>query len=147
MDNRVINVITEDFEDIEHILKVVWKNAPGGKATHYKIVKFKEVVHYLGDPVTSHYTELEKSESGVNSLILYWSADRGAQPLPFSLDRTGAADFIKNWLREIPYPPKPDIDGSSSKGFRIFTDRLWGFAGNSHYGIIVVQPHWAMHGK
>ena len=147
MDNRVIMAVSKDHEDIDFLLKVIWKNVPGGNASHYKITKLKEVVHYCGNPATAHYTNLEEVEDGKDSLILYWHSDQNNLPLPFPYNIEEASAFIKSWLNKIKYPTKPDIDGSSEKGFKIFTDPIWGFAGNSHYGIIVVQPHWAMYGK
>ena len=147
MDNRTIDVTSQDIHDLKHILEVIWKNAPGGKASHFKIGKLEEVVKYFGDPVSGHYKEYHWTEEGKSTLVLYWSIDKDTNPLPYSINQEEAFFFIKGWLENLEYPPEPDIDGSCKKGFRAFTDEHWGHVAGSHYGIIGVQPVWAMFGK
>lgn len=148
MDNRVIDVTSEGNEGIALALKLIWPNAIGGKATHYLIAPHAWETAYYGhkECPTSHSTSLVTRPNGTPTLILLWGEEGGANKLPYPLDFGGTTQFIENWLKEVPYGPEPDHDGSNGKGWHMFTEG-WGHVANLHYAIVGVQPAWAMYGK
>lgn len=146
MDNRAIDITTQGTESLALALQLIWDNAPGGKATHYKVVRLREQTRYYGTPATSHHTELVEAADGTPTLILLWHEERGATALPFPLTRDDAPGFVAGWLKSAEYGREPDHDGSNERGFRVFTDG-WGHVAGHHYGIAGVQPVWAMYGK
>lgn len=70
MDNRAIDITTQGTESLALALQLIWDNAPGGKATHYKVVRLREQTRYYGTPATSHHTELVEAADGTPTLIL-----------------------------------------------------------------------------
>lgn len=149
MDNRTIDVVSEGDHGIALAMQLIWKRAPGGKATHYIIDKYESVTkYYCGDGVktTHHSTDMVKGPKGVLTLIFLWSAEGDSTPLPFPLDLEGATQFAKHWLEVADYGPQPDHDGDNRKGWRIFTEE-WGHVAYYHFAIVGIQPAWAMYGK
>lgn len=147
MDNRSIDIVSEGDEDLALAVKLIWRNAPGAKATHYKTVRVTQKTNYHGSPATSwHQTHFEENPDGVPTLILLWNAEAGAQPLPYPLGCDEAITFITGWLRQAEFGPEPDHDGDNERGWHAFTD-MWGHVVGHHYGIVGVQPAWSMHGK
>lgn len=149
MDNRTIDFVSEGHEALKTALQLMWDSAPGGKATHYRVLKLAPKTRYYGIPdKISHYTEMKvDEENGVETLVLYWSDDKTADKLPFPLTKDNVADFVQGWLdNSADYGEEPDIDGSCGKGFRVFTEQ-WGHVAGSHYSIVAVQPNWSMYGK
>lgn len=146
MDNRTIDIVSEGNKALEMALNIVWANCPGGKATHYKIVKLKEEVEYYGSPTDRHYTTLKEDKEGEDTLILLWNEEKGALPLPYFLELEEAINFIKGWLKKAEYQEQPDHDGSNGKGWRVFNEQ-WGHVAGHHYAIVGIQPQWAMYGK
>ncbi len=146
MDNRTIDVVSEGNEDLALALRIIWASAPGGKATHYKVLKLKEKVTYFNKPTTSHYTNLEESKGGVPTLVLLWHEEHGSQAFPFGIDVHLATDFVKGWLAQVDYGREPDHDGDNGKGWRVFTES-WGHVAGHIYTVVAVQPAWAMYGK
>ena len=144
MDNRTIDVVSEG--DISTAIKLIWANAAGGKASHYKIVNLKENIKYYGEPTTHHFGNIIEDKEGDTTLILLWHDEKEAEKLPFPLDFEGAVSFIKGWLEQVDYGKKPDIDGDCGKGWRVFTEG-WGHVAGHHYAIVAVQPIYAMYGK
>lgn len=145
MDNRKIDIVSEGKEDLRAALSIIWKNCPGGKATHFYVGKFKEEFNYVrgnNGVVTSHYSTNNECSDGTETLILLWHEEGKAIKLPFSLTLETSADFIDGWLGEVSYGREPDHDGDNGKGWRLLTD-YWGH----HYGIVGIQPTWAMYGK
>lgn len=143
MDNRRVWVTSEGLDDLKAAVSIMWKNAPGGKATHYRVVKVKAVENKYGDSV---WCDWDEAEDGVDTLVLYWEEDSGTTALPFPLKLDGATQFIASWLDSATYPAEPDHDGSNDKGWMVFNDD-WGHALGSSYGFLAVQPAWAMYGK
>lgn len=146
MDNRTIDIVSEGNKSLEMALNIIWTNCPGGKATHYKIVKLKETISYYGKPTDSHYSKLEEDQEGEETLILLWHEEKGAAVLPYPLELEDAISFVKGWLKNTNYHDEPDHDGSNGKGWRIFTEQ-WGHVAGHSYAIVGVQPRWAMYGK
>lgn len=149
MDNRQIDVTSEGAAALAAAVGIVWPNAHGGKVTHFKIVNVKNVTDYYKDAtgeVTGHSTESMPAADGTPTLILAWYADDGFQALPYPHDRDAAIQLITGWLKTVDYGEAPDHDGSNGKGWRIFNDS-WGHVAGSHYGVLGVQPAWAMYGK
>jgi hypothetical protein len=85
-------------------------------------------------------------------LVLFWSNPEGdlrwAHPFPSKITKPDAlALFVMGWLEEATYPPRPDIDGSTSKGFRVYNDD-WGCVnGCGSYAFVAIKPEWVLHGK
>lgn len=148
MDNRTIDMVSVGSEDLATAIALMWENAPGKKATHYKIGKFKDNVFYFVEngKCTGHMREMVPDVEGKDTLILLWHEERDATPLPFPLDRDGAVQFAVNWLKEVEYPDLGNFDGTAKHGWRLFTE-AWGYVANYHYAIIGVQPTWALYGK
>ena len=149
MDNRTLDARSEGEEGIALALKLIWSNAPGGKATHYKIARYTLKTEYYQNEkgkTTHHITDMVESEKGSPTLILFWSDEELALPLPFPLDLDGSIQFVENWLKDVDYGREPDHDGDNGKGWRIFTE-AWGHVAGHHYAIVGVQPMWAMYGK
>lgn len=155
MDNRQIDVTSEGDEDLRMALTLIWANAPGGKASYYKIVKLVEDVHYYCDTDGKPYGHrfdlrplrpTDDPKDGIETLILCWSDEKDAVPLayPHSLDE--AYHFVKGWLRSVKTGSQPDHDGDNGHGWRVFCDH-WGHVAGHHYAICGVQFKWAMYGK
>lgn len=69
-------------------------------------------------------------------------------PFPCRIKRAeDLAMFVEGWLSEQVYPPEPDLDGSCSKGFRIYNERYGRVGGCGDYSFIAIQPEWAEHHK
>jgi len=146
MDNRVIDVVSEGDEDLKLAFKLIWPNAPGGKATHYKVVHLREKVRYHGDPTDWHETTYEVCPDGTPTLILLWNAESDATSLPYPMDRKQATQFALGWLAQADYGSEPDHDGDNGRGWRVFTNQ-WGHVAGHSYSIVGLQPAWAMYGK
>jgi len=84
-------------------------------------------------------------------LELYWSkpphtANEMAPVQDFMAPLTaqGVLPNVLQWLESVePTEPKPDIDGSVSKGFRLTSDCKEGWS----YVACRIMPVWALHGK
>jgi len=100
-------------------------------ATHYFAKKG------LSNNVRGHIELLSPAR-----LTFFWHEADEAVALPFKLDAVGAADWAKRWLVEAEYGPRPDHDGSNSKGWRVFNQPM-----QMTYVICSIEPAWAMHGK
>lgn len=146
MDNRTVDIVSVGDESLELALKLIWCSAPGGKASHFKIVNLKEKTRYCNQPTTHHYTELFSDPEGVPTLILMWHADKDAEALPYPIDFAGSLQFVKGWLNQANYGKQPDHDGDNDKGWRVFTES-WGHVAGYSYSFVAIQPVWAMYGK
>jgi hypothetical protein len=146
MDNRKFDIVSEGDEALAMAVKIAWDNAPGGKASHYKIVNLKEDIRYYGNPTSHHYQDLKEDMDGIPTLILLWHDERNATSLPYPLDAESATKFIKGWLERVERGEQPDHDGDNGHGWRVFTEQ-WGHVAGHHYSILAVQPEWAMYGK
>lgn len=147
MDNRVANIVSMGIEELFWALALLWANAPGGKATHYKICKYRNITKYFGNPTLRHIDEMvEDPEKGTETLILFWDNTKGAIPLPYPMNLERTVDFVEGWLSGVEYGPEPDNDGSNKRGWRVFTED-WGIVAGHHRAILAVQPEWAMFGK
>ena len=146
MDNRKLDVTSEGEQALGMAVRLAWAGKPGGKATHYKIVKLKEKVKYFGNPTDWHDSELVNAEDGTSTLILLWHEEADALPLPYPLEVDEAVTFISGWLKKVERVEEPDHDGSNGLGWRVFTEN-WGHVAGHHYAIVGVQPEWAMYGK
>jgi hypothetical protein len=146
MDNLQLDITSQGRTALERAIQLIWDNCPGGFATHCDIVKLTHEVHYYGEPTSGHYTTTKVTTDGIPTMILYWHEASKGKELPYPFDRDHSIDFIWNWLQGTEFPPEPDIDGSCSKGWRVFNE-AWGHVAGNHYAIVAIQPEWAMHGK
>lgn len=146
-----MQVVSEGNEGIALALRLIWPNAPGGKATHYRIANYTSTTEYYQnkDGQTTGHSEkmVEDQSKGVPTLILFWHEERGNVPLPFPLGLDETIQFVQNWLKVTDMPGRPpDHDGNNGMGWCIFTEG-WGHVAGSHYAIVAIQPAWAMYGK
>ena len=146
MDNRTIDVTSEGGEHLAMAIRIAFANAPGGKATHYRIVKLKDKISYYGEPTSRHYENLVEDPEGDPTLILLWHEGRNAIALPYPLEVDEAIAFVSGWLKNVDRGHQPDHDGDNGHGWRVFTE-AWGHVAGEHYAIVGVQPAWAMYGK
>jgi len=149
MDNRTIDIISEGDDGLALALQLIWPNAPGGKATHYKMVNLIEKTEYYAreGKVVYHSTSTTEDPKGTPTLILLWYDEHDARELPYALDLAGGVAFVRGWLaHKADYGPEPDHDGHNKRGWRIFTEN-WGHVAGHVYAIVGVQPAWAMYGK
>jgi len=152
MDNRQIDVTSEGDKDLLMALTLIWPNAPGSKASHYKIVKLKEDTHYYcdreGKPYR-HWTDLKVAgpdEDGQETLIILWHEERDSVPFAYPHSLEDVQQFVKGWLRNVKTGVQPDHDGDNGRGWRVFCDH-WGHVAGHHYAICGIQFAWAMYGK
>jgi hypothetical protein len=149
MDNRVLDVVSVGDKALALALELAWHNAPGGKATHYKIVTLKERYQYWPDKagvVIRHSVNLVEDPTGTPTLILLWHEEKNALALAYPHTLPQAVEFTRGWLGNVDYGEEPDHDGSNGKGWRVFTEG-WGRVLSHNYTIVGVQPNWAMYGK
>lgn len=149
MDNRRIDITAEGVEDLGKALELIWRNAPGGKAVQFLEKKLEKVVDYFQNKesnISSHYSKLIESPTGVDTLILLWSENGKGVSLPYPLDINTVKPFVAGWLGTRNYGSQPDHDGSNGKGWRVFNE-AWGHVFGNHYAICAIQPAWAMYGK
>lgn len=93
-----------------------------------------------GRKVTGYRADTEKG------LILYWSDSERATKLPFPMTLEQAADFASGWLEHAEYGSRPDIDGDSEHGWRLYTESC-GHVGGEWQAFAAVKPEWALYGK
>ena len=148
MDNQTIDMVSVGDDVLTAAMALIWNNAPGGKATHYKIAKYKDRTSYFGanGETSGHMQEMVLDDTGKDTLILLWHEENGALPLPFPLELDGAAQFVVSWLKTIEYPDADGFDGTIKKGWRLFTES-WGHVAGHRYAIVGVQPELALYGK
>ena len=82
----------------------------------------------------------------VKGMILYWKNTANSTALPYHMTMEQAADMVWGWLATVPYGDKPDLDGSCSKGWRVYCER-YGRINDDFYAFVAVQPVWAEHHK
>ena len=79
-------------------------------------------------------------------LVLFWTKCSISQPLPYPMRIGALVEFAWNWLDTADYGRKPNFDGSSGKGWRIYNED-WGHVKGEWAAICAIQPVWAMYGK
>jgi hypothetical protein len=148
MDNRTIDVTSEGDEALLLAMELIWPNATGGKATHYKLAQLKPEVRYYGEPKTTHHFKslVVDPKQGTPTLILLWHNEEGATQFPYEMDLKEAYQFVIGWLKRANPGPQPDHDGDNNAGWRLFTED-WGHVWTSTHAIFAIQPAWAMYGK
>ena len=90
--------------------------------------------------VTGYRVDAEKG------LVLYWTASERATALPFDMTLEQAAGFAAGWLANADYGSRPDIDGDSERGWRLYTES-WGHVSGEWQAFAAVKPEWAQYGK
>lgn len=167
MDNFHIEIVAEGDATLAAAIEIAFRhNAPGGKATFYRVVKLKKVTRYFArecqpeqvnvDRIekpahirVSHSNEWRHAADGTPTLILLWSKEDKPDvlPLAFPMAPAHAIDFVKGWLENAASAgPQPDHDGDNHLWYCLFTTG-WGHVADSTYAIIGVQAAWAMYGK
>lgn len=110
---------------------------------------FKKATHYRIGPSAGR----TPMDVVAHRLVFFWAEpkdlpkDARASALPYEMDHDAIASFALHWLKNgAVYGKRPDHDGDNSRGWRVFVED-WGHVDGSFYGLIGVQPVWAMHGK
>lgn len=166
MDNCRIDVTSEGKDALRLALQLVWKHK---QATHYADVRVSRCQKVIAKPLAegkappalnqypqditpwvSHICDdLKRDESGVRTLILFWTAPasiKQSSQLPFPLEMEAAPAFVSGWLNSAEFGDEPDIDGSCGKGWRVFNE-AWGHVLGDYAAFVAIQPAWAMYGK
>jgi len=141
VDNFKIDVVSKGKETLKLALDI---------ALHHEV----HVTHYVVIEHKIDVNEWDKQDKKRTTLVLFWSNDESFKPkpspLPFKMKGEALMSFVWSWLEDTfendALGNEPDHDGSNSKGWRIFNE-TWGHVAGSHYGVVGVQPVWAMHGK
>jgi hypothetical protein len=124
MDNRQIDVRGDCDTGLRLAVELAMLGAPGQRVTHF-----------VDDPA--------------NGLVLLWSAEAKASPLPVPLNATECVSLVRAWLTAQPAKRRideMDHDGENREGWRLYTEE-WGHVGPYHYAVFAVQPCWAWYGK
>ena len=142
MDNRQIDVTSQGREALALAMEIIWDNAPGGKATHYRVMNLRR---QIGDGLDE---KLVEDPDGTPTMILLWheEGNQESSEMAYPHSREQATGFVRGWLGSVEYGPEPDHDGSNGKGWRVFNE-YWGHVAGYRYAIVAVQPAWAMYGK
>lgn len=127
MDNFGFDITSDSH--LEEALKIAFKGAPGGKATHFRI-----------EPPIS-------ADDGYPRLVLGWNEKmKDSQPLIHTLTAESSVALIEGWLRDQQYGSQPDHDGDNGRGWRVYNES-WGHVGHDRYAFVAIEPAWAMYGK
>lgn len=78
--------------------------------------------------------------------ILYWTKSDRATPFPLPLEMEEVLPLVEKWLETATYPPRPSIDGSVSKGWRVYNEN-WGHVRGEWQAFAAIAPAWMLHGK
>lgn len=108
---------------IKPALEIAFSNAPGSKATHYRVHE--------------------------NRLIFAWHESAGPEFTPFLIPLTAetAVDVVSAWIETgAVFGSQPDHDGDNEKSYRIYCED-WGHVDHNHYAFVAIEPRWAMYGK
>lgn len=163
MDNFTIAIEAQGDATLAKALEIAFThNAPGGKATHYSVVRLLTETRYYAHSASDmlpenldkahglhvhHSSYYRQDEKGHLTLMLLWSWEKGARELPYPMKIEDAIAFVKGWLANVGDPgPSPDIDGDLGRGWRVFTE-AWGHVAGCSYAICGVQAIHAMYGK
>lgn len=121
MDNFKIDIVSEGDEQLRKAFALL--QPPGGKAVGWK--------------------------RGAQDLIFFWHDEGGVTPFVSPADMDECARIASAWLKTVSaeiLKSKPDIDGSSGHGWRLYTDS-WGRIEGHVYSFVAVRPEWALYGK
>lgn len=165
MDNFTIDVTGEGDKTLAKALEIAFEhNAPGAKATHYRVVRLAYKTRYHANRASDkhklpenldgvpgwhvhHTASNEQCDKGDLTLILLWHVGTDAMALPYPLGVADAIPFVKGWLENAGDPgDAPDIDGDTGRGWRVFTES-WGHVAGSSYAVVGVQACYAWYGK
>lgn len=105
------------------------------RATHYRV---QDLLDADGEPC--------------KTLVLMWGTSTSVAdtflPLPFSLDNTTSASFVRHWILDVVPRPMPTCytDASIKLGVRVFNEQ-WGHVARDPYAFIAIQHCWLVYGK
>lgn len=128
MDNRRIDVTSDDIEHLRAALSIVTRSTVAG---------FRDY-------------PAEDGTGRPRTLVLYWHHGPGIIGFPTPLTLDEVVPLVAKWLAEL----KPeehadflDMDGSCEpEGFRVFNEE-WGHVIDNGYGIAGIQGVHAWYGK
>lgn len=126
MDNFHIDITARGRDNLERILDVVlMSNTP----THWCSHPDKGTIYFWSKP--------DRVPEGilVYGLFPEWATAKAW------------ADDVNTWLSIEDYGPQPDLDGSCSKGFRVYNEHYGRIDGFSNYSFLAIKPEWAEHHK
>lgn len=81
-----------------------------------------------------------------NRLVFYWVPSSASHPLPTPMQTYKLEGMITAWLAAADYGPEPDLDGSVSKGWRVYNE-VWGSVGGDHMAFLAIEPVWLEYHK
>ena len=152
--NRTIDVTSIGRDDFEKVLSLFFSN--NTKAVAYSVGATTRdrtwPIHEGGHSIRKLY-----------GLVLYWSmtavedhaydTEQEVHPLPFEMNLEHATDFAWGWFESAGakfmkdhLQAEPDHDGHNIICWRMFNEGWTHVAGNP-YGIVCIEPDWAMYGK
>ena len=83
-------------------------------------------------------------------MIFYWVAPKPLEdwftPLPAPADVIQVAALASGWLKVVGRGQKPDHDGDTGQGFRLYNED-WGHVDGRYQAFIAIAPAWAIYGK
>lgn len=89
---------------------------------------------------------IDVREGHPTRLVFYGYDSPKMLPFPAPLGSEETESIIKTWLKLLDYGSEPDIDGSVSKGFRVYNED-WGHVAREWQAFMAVEPAWLLHGK
>lgn len=166
--NQSIEVIDAGRVAFDAAMQLAFRRAPGGGAQFWTELPSIKHATRSDDPAAApeRWFHAHWRFADVPMLVLFWGFPgsledlaaplkrfNGAEKAPqverfmTTLDWKASADSAWNWLRLMPEKqlgPRPDLDGSCSRGFRV-TSRLPWFL--SPYAFAAISPEWAEYHK
>lgn len=136
MDNKLLNLNGKINTQLEQALRYALTDEYGSfqSPSHYELTCDKGLILYWG-----------KSNYAKDNIIKFPFKQSFELTLQFckaflSDDDTWSQSTFNQWEKAI------DLDGSLSKGFRIYTED-WGQVNNNDYAICAIKPCWLWYGK
>lgn len=105
-------------------------------------------IAFTGHSKCIGWSEGEVSDGGRvrKRLILHWTENVSATPLPAPMTATEVLPFVQAWLNAVPRGPEPDHDGDNGQGCRVYNED-WGHVGSDYTAFVAIEPRWLMYGK
>lgn len=109
-----------------------------------RVLRLAFEVRAIGEPYTcsAYMVAAAEPDHPAPVMRLYaYGAPKNAIDFPVSLDADACGLIVSRWLAACERGPKPDTDGHSSEGFRVFIGPCCG------HEICSVEPYWIVYGK
>lgn len=149
MDNFQLSLKDNSREHFDSAIRIIMA-ANHSKATHYASHPENGVVLFWAKPERNLFAvpgmdcTFQGDQTGKDPLTDFRVP---VSPLPYPLTKDSAPSFLWGFLEHMKYPTRPNIDGSSKKGYHVYSGNGNGYIGDSHYTILQVAPFWTLYGK